>query len=32
MLTTSFLPLTKKGGPIRCNKDVGYIPDKGQNV
>ena len=29
--TTSFLPLTNKGGPIRYNKDVRYIPVKEPN-
>ena len=28
--TTSFLPLTKKGGPVRHNKGVRYIPEKEQ--
>ena len=28
--TTSFLPLTKKGGPVRHDKSVMYIPDKEQ--
>ena len=26
--TTSFLPLTKKGGPVRYDKSVRCIPDK----
>ena len=28
MMNTSFLPLTKKGGPVRHNKSVRCIPDK----
>ena len=29
-VTTSFLPLTEKGGPVRHDKSVRYIPDKEQ--
>ena len=29
-VTTSFLPLAEKGGPVRHDKSVRYIPDKEQ--
>ena len=29
-VTTSFLPLTERGGPVRHDKSVRYIPDKEQ--